>query len=340
METQIEQVFPDIDTAWVDALRAPSTSNNWRGRDVQAISDKILAQGWYPKGSSECVDARNEYLTALVERFPDADVSHLRNLILERRANVSVMPTAKSIVYDATQALLKSNYPKRLRAGPLKEEEFFRNDAYIKGCRYRLLNDFPKHWKSTIKAVMAENNNDYTRSHQSLESMPTNSWLFAPFNFFKRKTYWCQEMFVIDLLESVDKLTALQRQSLITADFSFARTVNKKEYLSSGQGIECACCLDDCAFEDMCQCPDGHLFCMDCLRRHVAEGLFGQGQLRGKPVRCIDPGGCEKEFGWSELRRALSEDVLEAYEGAVVERELEAAGIDLVQCPFCSYAGW
>ncbi|KAJ3047058.1 hypothetical protein HK097_000270 [Rhizophlyctis rosea] len=328
-DTNILHVFPDIDLNYVHNLRYPTTG---RMRDLQTISDKVLSQGWYPKapnGDPTSVEARNGYLTMLLDRFPDADISHLRNLILLHKTNT---------LYEVTDRLVKSAYPKRLTTRPLQPEECFRDEAYIKGCRTRLYNDFPKHWKSTIKAVMAENNNDYKSSHETLSTMPTNNWFSSAFSFFKRKEDWCREMYTLDLLLSVDSLTASHLHSQSLADTLLSHKLNKQEYISTGQSITCGCCYTDCAFEELVQCPEGHLFCMECLGRHVEEGLFGQGQLRGRPVVCIDPGGCGREFLWGELRRALKEDVAEAYEKAVAERELESAGLDLVRCPFCSYA--
>ncbi len=32
-----------------------------------------------------------------------------------------------------------------------------------------------------------------------------------------------------------------------------------------GTLVECNCCLSDCAFENMIQCTEGHLFCKSCL---------------------------------------------------------------------------
>lgn len=44
--------------------------------------------------------------------------------------------------------------------------------------------------------------------------------------------------------------------------------------------IECGCCFDDeCLFEDMAPCEDGHLFCKECIRRSV-EAAVGEGRTK------------------------------------------------------------
>ena len=41
-----------------------------------------------------------------------------------------------------------------------------------------------------------------------------------------------------------------------------------EEAREAGELYECTCCYDDeVLFEDMSACPDGHLFCNECVRR-------------------------------------------------------------------------
>lgn len=46
--------------------------------------------------------------------------------------------------------------------------------------------------------------------------------------------------------------------------------------------MECGCCFGDTDFEQMVQCSEGHLFCMDCLRRYAEEAIHGQGKVRAR----------------------------------------------------------
>jgi TRIAD3 protein (E3 ubiquitin-protein ligase RNF216) len=61
-----------------------------------------------------------------------------------------------------------------------------------------------------------------------------------------------------------------------------------------GTTLECMCCYADCAFEEMVSCRDeGHLFCVDCLRKHTEDRVFGFADLGGKDgieITCIQIG--------------------------------------------------
>ncbi|WAR19597.1 RN216-like protein [Mya arenaria] len=72
----------------------------------------------------------------------------------------------------------------------------------------------------------------------------------------------------------------------------------------AGELLECGCCYDDeCLFEDMAACADGHIFCQDTLQSVLSPAVF------------------------SMALRKLQEE------------EIRQAGIpDLVACPFCSFA--
>lgn len=40
---------------------------------------------------------------------------------------------------------------------------------------------------------------------------------------------------------------------------------NYDDERQNGIGLECACCFCECPIEDMVQCTEAHLFCLDCL---------------------------------------------------------------------------
>ena len=67
-------------------------------------------------------------------------------------------------------------------------------------------------------------------------------------------------------------------------DHMLAVSVNDNEYEESGQLIECGCCYEEVAFENMIQCYEGHLFCRECLHRYAQESVFGHGKVR----QCYD----------------------------------------------------
>ena len=84
----------------------------------------------------------------------------------------------------------------------------------------------------------------------------------------------------------------------------------------------------------MIQCPDAHLFCTDCMSSYAATKL-GEHDAN---IVCMDQSGCKLFFPESELRRFLSEKLLELYERVKQRKEIEAAGLEnLEECPFCEY---
>ena len=56
------------------------------------------------------------------------------------------------------------------------------------------------------------------------------------------------------------------------------RELRLEEAKKNGELHECGCCFDDeCLFEDMQACADGHIFCKECIRRSC-EAAVGQGK--------------------------------------------------------------
>ncbi|GAQ83102.1 e3 ubiquitin-protein ligase [Klebsormidium nitens] len=121
-------------------------------------------------------------------------------------------------------------------------------------------------------------------------------------------------------------------------DMLLAEKLNEEEYAGEGQEIECGCCYSEYPFEKMVQCAEGHLFCFACLKRRVEESTFGAAAAGGS-LPCMDTDGCEAEFPYAEVRRALPEATLAKYEARQTEQALLSAKLDnLVRCPFCDFA--
>ncbi|GBG65676.1 hypothetical protein CBR_g51976 [Chara braunii] len=101
--------------------------------------------------------------------------------------------------------------------------------------------------------------------------------------------------------------------------------------------IECGCCYMEYPFSDMVQCAEGHLFCFSCLQRRVEESTFGNLSATGA-LLCMDTSGCNATFPQSEVRRALSPQVLAKYEQRQGEDSVARAQLTgLVRCPFCDF---
>ncbi len=128
----------------------------------------------------------------------------------------------------------------------------------------------------------------------------------------------------------------------------------RKQAELEGNAIECNCCYVECAFEEMVHCvEEGHLFCVDCVRRHAEEQIFGSGKLgvdttttsasgsgskstsvltmTTSPafgeLNCMDVNGCTSHFARSALMKALPQKVMEKYDELQANQNLEKVGI-------------
>mmetsp|Transcript_11166 Transcript_11166/g.20907 ORF Transcript_11166/g.20907 Transcript_11166/m.20907 type:complete len:703 (+) Transcript_11166:80-2188(+) len=120
-----------------------------------------------------------------------------------------------------------------------------------------------------------------------------------------------------------------------------ARMAARKKAQEAGDTVECTCCYGDYAFEEMVSCKDGHLFCVDCLRRYAEERVFGNNDLGGKgstELRCMDTSGCDSWFSRDQLEKSLSSRVMKKYDELQAAIVLEKAGLDgLCKCPQCEF---
>lgn len=306
----------------------------YKDNHVERISEKIFNHnsGQYPKvpegcHDSNCVKAKNTFLQQLNELFPDCDVAFLREKICSIDNNH---------VQQVIENLLNiKSYPRRLNTFVIESWEFIRSPAYNKAVRYRLYNDFPDIWKSTIKAVLAENNFDYGRSFAKLREIGAQNWWNSLFKIFQRKVY--KEVENPELEEDIRKILVTQLEQQTKADYEVAKQVNFSEYTNNDQLITCGCCYGDYTFEDLISCSEGHLFCKDCINHLVQEGLYGQGSLRGKRINCIESSGCDGHITDEQLKVTLSSEVYKNYLELLIEHSLKQANLLLVQCPFCSY---
>ena len=63
-------------------------------------------------------------------------------------------------------------------------------------------------------------------------------------------------------------------------DYKKSKEEEQKQKLeaakAAGELYECCCCYDDeCLFEDLASCPEGHLFCKTCVLRST-EAAFSE----------------------------------------------------------------
>jgi len=119
------------------------------------------------------------------------------------------------------------------------------------------------------------------------------------------------------------------------------RLAARKEAEENGYTIECTCCYGDYAMEEMVSCQEGHLFCMDCLKRYAQERVFGNSDLGKKgciELCCMDMSGCVSWFSREQLEKSLDKKVMKKYDELQTTIVLEKAGLDgLCKCPQCDF---
>ncbi|ORY07591.1 hypothetical protein K493DRAFT_251010 [Basidiobolus meristosporus CBS 931.73] len=332
---QLKHLFPDGDVEYFrECLKF------YKDQHVERITEKILSNqfGYYPRrpptGKPNASEGQNYFLKKLNEIFPDCEIRCIREKI--KNLTHSHVEQAIDYLLDLDKNA-RNGYPQRLKPGIIDRADYVRSSSYIKGAKHRLYNEFPFAFKSSIKAVMAELNNDYVQSYDSLSSMSSLTWWTSWLTFMQRKPYNSPEMYDPELLKDVDMILSRERIAQTKKDEDIAKNLNFSEYQKHNELFECGCCFSSFVFEDMCTCREGHMFCCDCLSAYTKEGLFGQGNLRGKPIPCMDSSECTSTFSLEELERVLSSDIYHAYADSIIEEEFKQLNVELVKCPFCSY---
>ncbi|CAO3594385.1 unnamed protein product [Absidia cylindrospora] len=362
---------------------------------VERITEKIFAMGGYYPQLSYQVDtddtgsvmtkaiapnttnlATQPYqrwnaalYTLATSVFPDNDIDYLRQLIVRYDHSVIEQVT--------TTILADSRVPERLDYGRLYRHDLFRSDMYKSQALDQLATDYPQIWKSSICAVLAENNWDYINSYDQLSEMGSGGFWRSIRNFF---THWSsltktgsssssssssssymasssawslttildsasQQMQHVDttFIKELGQLRKRKLDQQSVLDETLAHEINNQEYENDEQYITCGCCFGDYSFEKLVFCSLGsHSFCHDCITRFMMEGLFGQGALRGvERIPCIASDNiilCEGCLPVRVLQQhILSPDLWKAYEASLFEVNMAKQAWALVQCASCSY---
>ncbi|KDQ62367.1 hypothetical protein JAAARDRAFT_203517 [Jaapia argillacea MUCL 33604] len=100
--------------------------------------------------------------------------------------------------------------------------------------------------------------------------------------------------------------------------------------------VACGCCFDDeCSFETMIQCADGHLFCRDCVTSAATNAV---GEMKPH-VLCMDQTNCKQPIPPPELHKCIDERTLALLARNLQQSDLKAAELEgLEQCPHCPFA--
>ncbi|KAI9301843.1 hypothetical protein BJ944DRAFT_251988 [Cunninghamella echinulata] len=344
---------------------------------VERITEKIFnSGGYYPQlpkhiKAENHVDRWNAALTTLAtDLFPDTDIDYLRRLILNHQ---------HSYIEQVTLDLLSDvNVPERLDYKQLHRYDMFRSDHYKTQALQQLITEFPQVWKSSICAVLAENNWDYIKSYDQLSEMGSGGFWSSIRNFFlhfsmpkagsspsfpsssshssssssitslqqQQQQKEKEKGTIMDpiLLKEIQQIQKRKLDKQVLADETIAHEINIQEYEANEQFIECGCCFGDYTFEQLIFCSQGkHQFCHHCIQQFLSEGLFGQGNLRGAVrIPCIASDdrfhSCDGCFTMETLKECLSMDLWKAYEASLLEANLAMQGWALVRCASCNYS--
>lgn len=141
-------------------------------------------------------------------------------------------------------------------------------------------------------------------------------------------------------------MTAVQAKAQEETD----RARRRENAIADGSAMECGCCFDNeapvsgtktntvCYADnkaDMAACPEGHLFCHDCLATHAETKLGDQQTI----IACMSMDGCLEVFTDTTLGSVLSDKTMSLYHRLRQLKDLEMAEIDgLESCPFCPFA--
>ncbi|TGZ82521.1 hypothetical protein EX30DRAFT_188383 [Ascodesmis nigricans] len=272
----------------------------------------------------------NPFLEDLHQVFPAAPPSELRQLL--------ITCSPESRLFLAAERLIHAQQPDPPAfATPLRPEERFRSASYQLAAFSTLRAQFPNLPKSTIAAVLAENNAHYTPAAKTLAELSRRTWRF-PRLWARKKPTPSKDP---ELEEELHALTAHTRTELAEADEKVAVSINEAEYIELP---ECCCCFGNAALEHMISCGTAqHLLCRDCVSSCVKEAVFGQGSqsidLERHGIKCFAADGesCDSVILSDALEHILDPGTRKSFERWIANESIRRSGLDTWVCPLCGY---
>lgn len=276
-------------------------------------------------------------------------------------ASISSTPTASTASFVADDSVAQNDgaessssspspsgrVPLRPQAFYLSHADLFRTPSYITSVRsYLAQKTNGKLSTSSLENIMRECNHDLALSLARADEVVRNRGLFR-----RWLDGWGLRSGVESAAQPADSdpefemelavLEREERQVSLRADEKVARDLNEKAYEDEGQSIECGCCFGEYAWETLCACAEGHLFCINCVSRRVSEYLFGAtagGRAGGKDdaggdwaPRCMDiDSGCTAPFPPLAIERALSSS---PELRTALDRRAADAALEALVCP-------
>ncbi|KAI9865196.1 MAG: hypothetical protein M1813_002516 [Trichoglossum hirsutum] len=314
-------------------LDGENLRTNGTAREGLLIHDKMHVVR--PEPEEPNIEVLNDFLASLTAIFPDIQLEVFREMLTSF--------DEESKLHVVTEALLKHKtkwvqgrwrVPGREEQKAYAEdrtivpiEETFRSESYKRASRAALNQEFRGLSRSTISAVLAEQNFSYTLARATLLSLSSKSWRFSLSSFFLRRRAPLSlapnnhpliifqpsgshgdgpSIPALRPTESLELnqelfdtlLAPLQRkrkEEQVAKDHELAIQLNNAEAEEYEALHDCECCFTPTTFEQLSACDDGgHFICHGCVRHTINESLFGQGWGRNiqhdrGSLRCLAP---------------------------------------------------
>ncbi|KAK3338482.1 hypothetical protein B0H65DRAFT_324163 [Neurospora tetraspora] len=316
----------------------------------------------------------NASLDALSSVFPDIQIDVFREMLSSFDGESRLALVANALIQNKVtwvkgrwRAAEKEKMPRHVPAtaepgpGPLPvvsvpSRHKFRSKEYRSAVERLAWQEFKGLSRSTITAVLAENNYWYPDARPTLVSLSSKSWRFAISSLFLRRksvsgteaathplVIWkssgrgsivpcikttCNAELDKELYEAlIVPILQQARQEREDKDHTLAAELNTQEAEELESMFECSCCFTEATFEELVACNiDGHTICFRCVHHTLSEAVFGQGwqstiNTETGTLRCpaVEGSGCKGCISQEQMHRAM----LEFKKGAGIMHKFE-----------------
>lgn len=300
---ELQDIFRDCDPNYLYEKLDNLSDDKER---VQKIAAELFEHKNYPKLKDVQEKEKKEQLKHKIAKMEFNMSSFLKKFPAPIEYFSDISRTLNQNYKDHVLIYMKNTFP-------------FLKDGYIK----KVLKGQNYHLTPTIKQVDEELRFMMGRPSKKKRATPRTEQLDYPEDpdepFFQELMFCQHKQQIIDHIKEQTHL----------------RNIKIEAAREHGELLECGCCYDDeCLFEEMAACTDGHIFCKECIRRS-SEAAIGEGKTK---FLCLT-GTCESEFPLAVLQELLPATTFSLALCKMQEEELRLADIpDLVTCPFCSFA--
>lgn len=359
-----------------DSPLHPKSSNSTLAEALRRNPFRPTTQTSVSQELEDETKALNEELLTLAGFFPDVQIDVLRGLLV-RFDGDSRLPicTEQLIKYKSEWTNGRIVTPARDAQDTIPVEEQFRSKEYVAAVNRTLYVEFRSLGRSVVDAVLAEKNFSYQLSRPLLQGLANNSWRTTFTNIFRKRR--SQEEAPAELLDRgldtenprlrptgsgeldeelemvfFKRVLAVRARTREAADRALASSINQQQAQEAEALFECQVCYDDVPFEQVTTCTiDGHVVCLDCVRRTLQEALFGQGwnrsvDTRFSTLKCLAPAtadDCPGHIPQELCKNAVvadkaGEETWTKFNERLADQALQTSQLSVVRCLFCPYA--